>query len=42
MYVNEYTIDYGDSGREGVCELLKRGYESGIISQPVDIEFVEI
>lgn len=42
MYVNEYTIDYGDSGREGVRELLKRGYESGIISQPVDIEFVEI
>ena len=42
MYVNEYTIDYGDSGREGVRELLKRGHESGIISQPVDIEFVEI
>ena len=42
MYVNDYTVDYGDSGRAGVRELLKRGYESGLITQPVDIEFVEI
>jgi 1,4-dihydroxy-6-naphthoate synthase len=42
MYVNDYTLDYGESGRAGVRELLRRGYEAGIITQPVDIEFVQI
>jgi len=42
MYVNDYTLDYGESGRAGVRELLRRGYEAGIIIQPVDIEFVQI
>jgi 1,4-dihydroxy-6-naphthoate synthase len=42
MYVNDYTLDYGESGRAGVHELLRRGYEAGIITQPVDIEFVQI
>ncbi len=42
MYVNDYTLDYGESGRAGVRELLRRGYEAGIITQSVDIEFVQI
>ena len=42
MYVNEYTLDYGESGRAGVRELLRRGYESGVILHPVEVEFVEI
>ena len=42
MYVNDYTLDYGESGRAGVRELLRRGYEAGIITQPVDLEFVQI
>jgi 1,4-dihydroxy-6-naphthoate synthase len=42
MYVNEYTLDYGESGRAGVRELLRRGYESGVIPNPVEVEFVEI
>ena len=42
MYVNDYTLDYGESGRNGVRELLRRGYEAGLITQPVDIEFVQI
>jgi 1,4-dihydroxy-6-naphthoate synthase len=39
MYVNDYTIDYGDSGREAVRLLLERGYDAGIIPRPVEIEF---
>ena len=42
MYVNEYTLDYGEAGRAGVRELLRRGYESGMIPNPVEAEFVEI
>ena len=42
MYVNDYTLDYGESGRAGVRELLRRGYEAGIITHSVDIEFVQI
>ena len=42
MYVNDYTLDYGESGRTGVRELLRRGHESGVIPHPVEVEFVEI
>jgi 5,8-dihydroxy-2-naphthoate synthase len=40
MYVNDYTIDYGDRGREAVRLLLERGHEAGIIPQPVELHFV--
>ncbi|HYM00589.1 MAG TPA: MqnA/MqnD/SBP family protein [Blastocatellia bacterium] len=40
MYVNDYTIDYGEKGRAGVKRLLQRGYEEGLIPNPVDLEFV--
>ena len=42
MYVNDYTLDYGPKGRDGVQELLKRGYQSGIITSSVDVDFVEL
>ncbi len=42
MYVNDYTLDYGEKGRAGVRELLRRGYESGVIPNSVEAEFVEI
>ena len=42
MYVNDYTLDYGEKGRAGVKELLHRGYESGVIPHPVEVDFVEI
>ena len=42
MYVNDYTLDYGQRGRAGVHELLSRGYQSGIIKSPVEIDFVEL
>jgi 1,4-dihydroxy-6-naphthoate synthase len=40
MYVNDYTIDYGERGREAVRLLLERGYEAGIIPRPVELHFV--
>jgi 1,4-dihydroxy-6-naphthoate synthase len=40
MYVNDYTVDFGDKGREAVALMLKRGYEQGIIPNPVDVEFI--
>jgi 1,4-dihydroxy-6-naphthoate synthase len=41
MYVNDWTLDYGDRGREAVRALLARGVERGLIDKPVRIEFVE-
>jgi 1,4-dihydroxy-6-naphthoate synthase len=40
MYVNEYTLDYGDTGRRAIHEFLTRGYEAGVIPAPVELEFV--
>jgi 1,4-dihydroxy-6-naphthoate synthase len=40
MYVNDYTIDYGERGREAVRLLLDRAHQSGIIPRPVQLEFV--
>ncbi len=42
MYVNDYTLDYGESGRTAVQELLNRGHEAGIIAHQVDADFVNI
>ncbi|HSJ65331.1 MAG TPA: MqnA/MqnD/SBP family protein [Gemmatimonadaceae bacterium] len=41
MYVNDWTLDYGDVGRRAVRELLQRGADAGIIPHRVDVEFVE-
>jgi 1,4-dihydroxy-6-naphthoate synthase len=41
MYVNDWTLDYGDRGREAIRLFLKRGVESGIITVPVTVEFVD-
>lgn len=40
MWVNELTLDYTDRGREAVRRLLNEGYERGIISHRVDVQFV--
>jgi len=39
MYVNHYTIDYGERGREAVRLLLERAHDAGIIPRPVRLEF---
>jgi 1,4-dihydroxy-6-naphthoate synthase len=40
MYVNQWTVDYGDRGRAAVRELLRRGHAAGIIPKPVEVEFI--
>ena len=41
MYVNDWTLDYGERGREAVRLLLDRGVEAGVIPRRVRVEFVE-
>ena len=40
MYVNDWTIDYGDRGREAVRRFLGEGAEKGFIDFKGDVEFV--
>jgi 1,4-dihydroxy-6-naphthoate synthase len=40
MYVNEYTCDYGEEGRQAVAELLRRGEELGAFPERVELDFV--
>lgn len=42
MYVNDYTLDYGDKGRAGVRELLDRGNAAGVIPHRVAADFVTL
>ena len=41
MYVNDWTLDYGERGRRAVRELLQRGTEAGVIPHAVTVEFVK-
>jgi 1,4-dihydroxy-6-naphthoate synthase len=41
MYVNDYTLDYGERGREAIRQFLGRGKEKGILPAAVELEFVE-
>lgn len=41
MYVNDWTLDYGDRGRKSVKQFLQRGVDEGIITKPVTVEFVD-
>jgi 5,8-dihydroxy-2-naphthoate synthase len=41
MYVNEWTLDYGERGREAVQRLLSEGHKAGVIPRSVAVEFVE-
>ena len=40
MYVNDWTLDFGERGREAVAQLLARGYQAGVIPKLVEPEFV--
>lgn len=40
MYVNHWTLDYGDKGRESIRRFLGRAYESGLIPRRQELEFV--
>jgi 1,4-dihydroxy-6-naphthoate synthase len=41
MYVNDWTLDYGEAGRRAVRELLSRGVRAGVIDRDVAVEFVD-
>jgi len=40
MYVNHWTLDYGEKGRESIQRFLGRAFESGLIPHRQDLEFV--
>ena len=40
MYVNDWTLDFGERGREAVRQLLARGHAAGVIPKLVEPEFV--
>ena len=40
MYVNDWTLDFGERGRKAVKELLARGHAAGVIPKLVEPEFV--
>jgi 1,4-dihydroxy-6-naphthoate synthase len=39
MYVNDWTLDYGERGREAIRSLLTRGAAAGIIPHTTTVEF---
>ncbi len=40
MYVNEWTLDFGDIGRKAVRELLEQAYTHGVVPKRVVPEFI--
>jgi len=40
MYVNDWTVDYGEKGRKAVQLLLSEGHKAGVIPHPIVVEFV--
>ncbi len=40
MYVNKWTLGYGERGRQAVNEFLKRGVDAGLIPGPSEAEFL--
>jgi 1,4-dihydroxy-6-naphthoate synthase len=41
MYVNDWTLDYGERGREAFRLFLEEGVKSGVITRPVTVEFID-
>ncbi len=40
MYVNKWTLDYGELGRRAVRELLHRGHRAGLLPDSGEIDFI--
>ena len=38
MYVNDWTLDYGERGRAAIRLFLEEGVKSGVIPGPVTVE----
>ena len=41
MYVNAWTLDYGERGRRAVRLFLERGHAAGVIPHRADVEFAD-
>jgi 1,4-dihydroxy-6-naphthoate synthase len=41
MYVNEFTRDYGETGRAAIRKFLAEAGDKGFINVPINLEFVE-
>jgi 1,4-dihydroxy-6-naphthoate synthase len=41
MYVNDYTRDYGNTGRAAIQKFLGDAHDAGYIDNPVEVEFVD-
>ena len=41
MYVNKWTLDFGDLGREAVRTFLRQLNEAGLVPDPRSIEFID-
>jgi 1,4-dihydroxy-6-naphthoate synthase len=41
MYVNHWTLDYGDQGRESIRRFLGQAFERGLIPHRQELEFVQ-
>jgi 1,4-dihydroxy-6-naphthoate synthase len=41
MYVNDYTRDYGETGRAAVGEFLAAGQRDGFLKGKIELDFVE-
>ena len=40
MYVNRWTLGYGEHGRRAVTELINRGTQAGLLPEPATVEFL--
>ena len=40
MYVNKWTLGYGEKGRKAVKELIKRGTKAGLLPDPPTVDFL--
>ena len=40
MYVNKWTLGYGERGKKAVKELIKRGTQAGLLPGPPSVEFL--
>lgn len=40
MYVNNWTLGYGERGRAAVRELIERGTKAGLLPKPATVEFL--
>ncbi len=41
MYVNHWTLDYGDRGREAIRRFLNQAFERGLVPHRQELEFVK-